>query len=90
MASIETIRQLLETELTPTTLVIEDESHLHSGHYHQESTDPSHLRVIIATVAFEGLSKVKQHQLVNRVLKTAFDEGLHALALETRTPPPLK
>ena len=84
MASIKTIRQLLETELSPTALVIEDESHLHSGHYHQESTDPSHLRVVIVSPKFEGLSKVKQHQLVNRVLKVAFDEGLHALALETK------
>jgi BolA protein len=86
MASIDTIRGILETALSPLTLDILDESHAHQGHYHSDSADPSHLKIRIVSAAFDGLSRVKQHQLVNRVLKPAFDEGLHALALETIQP----
>lgn len=83
MASIEAIRRILETELSPTTLEIVDESHDHRGHYTSDSIDPSHLKIRIGSAAFTGLSRVKQHQWVNRLLKPAFDEGLHALGLET-------
>ena len=84
MASIETIRGILEMGLAPSELVISDDSHLHSGHYSHSSVDPSHLRIKVVSSAFDGVSRVKQHQMVNRLLKGAFDEGLHALALETK------
>ncbi len=83
MTSIDAIRGILETALSPSTLDILDESHPHRGHYHSDSVDPSHLKIRIVSAAFDGLSRVKQHQLVNRLLKPAFDDGLHALALET-------
>ncbi|NDC83223.1 BolA family transcriptional regulator [bacterium] len=86
MTSLDDIRQLLIQALAPKTLHVEDESHRHAGHYIAASSDPSHIRIRIVSNQFSGLSKVKQHQLVNRILKPAFDEGLHALALETLWP----
>lgn len=51
--------------------------------------DNNHWKAVIVSSAFEGLNRVKQHQLVYAALKGKMDgaEGeLHALALETRAP----
>jgi stress-induced morphogen len=49
--------------------------------------DGDHYRASITSAAFRGLSRVKQHQLVNEALKGALGGELHALALQT-TPRP--
>lgn len=51
--------------------------------------DNNHWKAVIVSSAFDGLNRVRQHQLVYAALKGKMDgsEGeLHALALETRTP----
>ena len=46
-----------------------------------------HLQVTVISPAFNGLSLVKQHQLVYSALKTELaSEAIHALALKTQTP----
>lgn len=49
--------------------------------------DGDHYRARIVSPAFAGLSRVKQHQLVYAALKGRMGGELHALALETATPP---
>ena len=49
--------------------------------------DGHHWEAVIVSAAFEGLSKVRQHQLVYAALKGLVGGELHALALETSTPP---
>lgn len=48
--------------------------------------DGDHYRARIVSQAFEGLSRVKQHQLVYGALKGKVGGELHALALETSAP----
>lgn len=51
--------------------------------------DNNHWKAVIVSKAFEGMSRVKQHQLVYAALKGKMDGAdgeLHALALETRAP----
>ena len=51
--------------------------------------DNNHWKAVIISSAFEGMNRVKQHQLVYAALTGKMDgaEGeLHALAIETRTP----
>lgn len=51
--------------------------------------DNNHWKAIITSSAFEGLNRVKQHQLVYAALNGKMDGAngeLHALALETKTP----
>ena len=51
--------------------------------------DNNHWKAVIISSAFEGLNRVRQHQLVYAALKGKMDGAdgeLHALALETRTP----
>ena len=46
-----------------------------------------HLQVTVVSSGFNGLSKIKQHQLVYRALKDQLaSEAIHALALNTSTP----
>ena len=48
--------------------------------------DGDHYRARVATAAFRGLSRVRQHQLVYAALKGKMGAELHALALETSAP----
>lgn len=48
--------------------------------------DGDHYRARIVSTAFEGLSRVRQHQLVYAALKGRMGGELHALALETSAP----
>ena len=46
-----------------------------------------HLQVTVISTEFNGLSLVKQHQLVYAALKEELaSEAIHALALKTETP----
>ncbi|GAA0869001.1 BolA family transcriptional regulator [Brevundimonas basaltis] len=49
--------------------------------------DGDHYRARIVSAAFAGLPRVRQHQLVYAALKGKMGGELHALALETSTPP---
>ena len=49
--------------------------------------DGDHYRARIESSAFRGLSRVRQHQLVYAALKGRMGGELHALALETASPP---
>jgi len=48
--------------------------------------DQDHYRVRIVDSAFKGLSRLRQHQLVNQALADLLAGPLHALALETSAP----
>jgi stress-induced morphogen len=46
-----------------------------------------HLQVKVVSTAFDGLSRIKQHQLVYGALRQELaSEAIHALALQTATP----
>jgi stress-induced morphogen len=48
--------------------------------------DNDHWRAVVISAAFEGKSRVAQHQMVYAALGAKMGGELHALALETRTP----
>ncbi len=48
--------------------------------------DGDHYRATVVSAAFNGISRVRQHQMVYAALKGRVGGELHALALETRTP----
>jgi stress-induced morphogen len=48
--------------------------------------DGDHYKARIVSVAFKGLPRIKQHQLVYAALKGRMGGELHALALETAAP----
>jgi len=80
--NVETIiEQKVATAFQPTHLELINESHMHAG----PRTD-SHFKLIAVSAAFEGLSKVKRHQLVYRLLGEELAGTVHALALHLYTP----
>ncbi len=48
--------------------------------------DGDHYAALILSQAFEGLNRVKQHQLVYQALQGKMGTELHALALQTGLP----
>jgi acid stress-induced BolA-like protein IbaG/YrbA len=48
--------------------------------------DGHHWEAVIVSRAFEGLSKVRQHQLVYQTLGDRMREEIHALSMTTLTP----
>ena len=46
--------------------------------------DNDHYKAIIKSKSFNGLSKIKQHQMVYKALGSLMGTTLHALALETK------
>jgi acid stress-induced BolA-like protein IbaG/YrbA len=52
----------------------------------QVGGDGHHWEAVIVSPAFEGLSKVRQHQLVYRTLGDRMREEIHALSMTTLTP----
>ncbi len=48
--------------------------------------DGKHLLALVISPIFEGMSLVKQHQMVMTPLKQDFSSSLHALGLKTFTP----
>jgi len=48
--------------------------------------DGHHWEALIVSASFEGLSKVRQHQLVYAALGDRMREEIHALSMTTLTP----
>jgi BolA protein len=70
--------------LEPLALDIIDESEQHRGHGGWREGGETHVRLIIRSVRFDGLSRVDRHRLVNTLMGPEFDRGLHALAIIAR------
>lgn len=80
-AALETRLRLV---LSPTQLLVQDESAAHAGHVGANGTGfGTHFRVRIASPQFAGKSRVYCHRLVYDALHDFMAQGLHALAIET-------
>lgn len=74
------LRQLL----APTTLVVRDDSAAHAGH--AGAREGSHLHVSIVSPRFTSLGRLARHRLVYDALRELIPRGIHALAIDARTP----
>ena len=82
-ASVEDIRAKLIAALHPLSLEVIDEGHLHIGHAGEGS---GHFRLRIVSTAFAGKSAIERHRLVYAALDELMARGIHALAIEARSP----
>lgn len=82
-------RVQLTTTLSPTTLEIHNDSHLHAHHAAMRgSTSPeTHFRVTVTSAQFAGKMQPARHRMVYALLKEEMAQqgGIHALQLKTRT-----
>ena len=65
-------------------LTVVNESHLHAGH--AGAGEGSHWRVRVVSPRMAGLSRPARHRLVYDALCALIPQGIHALAIEARSP----
>lgn len=76
MISLEQVKNKIKAKLPDAEVIVKD---LTGG--------GDHLEAIVVSSEFEGMTKVKQHQLIYGALSDALaSEAIHALALKTYTP----
>lgn len=80
------IEMFLTEQLAPARLEIIDDSAKHAGHAGASPAGESHFTVRIVSEAFAGKNAVARHRMVYAALKPLLDAGLHALAIEAKTP----
>lgn len=91
MGFSDNIHQKITQALSPVSLEIINESHLHAGH--QESFDGSgetHLRIKVVAEIFSGMSRVDRHRRINALVQEEIEQGLHAIAIEAKSPSEVK
>lgn len=77
------IRAQLQHDFSPTLLDVLDESAQHNGHVGANGSGfGTHFRVRISSNKFLHLNRIQSHRLVYDSLRSFFDAGLHALAIE--------
>ena len=88
LSTADRIGAALRERLTPVQLAVEDDSVRHAGH--PGAREGGHFHVRIVSGHFRGLSRLARHRLVFECvtgeLGTLRAAGIHALAIEARTP----
>ncbi len=80
---VERIRQRLQAALAPVSLEVVDEGHMHVGH---AGEGQGHFRVRIVSATFAGKHAIARHRMVYAAVDDMIGHGIHALAIEARTP----
>ena len=78
------LTQALTAQLEPLVLELVDDSAAHAGHAGARSGAHFNLRIVSAR--FAGLPRIARHRLVYDSLRPWMAEGVHALAIDARTP----
>ena len=76
--------EALIARLAPVELELVDDSAAHAGHAGARSGAHFNLRIVSAR--FAGLPRISRHRLVYDALRPWMAEGVHALAIDARTP----
>lgn len=81
---IEYIRTTLTDSLTPTSLEIIDDSHLHAGH--ASAKGGGHFTIKIVSDAFKDKKLIARHRLIYSALEEGMKQEIHALSIKAYTP----
>ncbi len=80
------IIKILQEELSPTELVVQDDSQRHLGHAGARPEGKTHFTVRIVAEKFAGKSRIERQRMVNSALQELFTQGLHALSVTAKAP----
>lgn len=78
------IEARLHEALSPSLLELRDDSAHHAGH--AGAREGGHYRLLIVSTRFAGMTRVARHRLVYHALADLMQKGIHALAIDARTP----
>lgn len=82
---IKTIEEKLRDSIGVIDINIIDESAKHADHYFaSSSTLPSHIKLVLISNDFSGMSSLKRHKLIYELLKSEI-ERVHAISLNLYT-----
>lgn len=76
------IEELLNHQLAPLYLNVEDES----AHHHVPEGAQTHFKVTAVSMQFIDMPQLDRHRLLNNLLTNEFELGLHALSMHLFTP----
>ena len=76
------LEDALTRAFAPVHLDIQDDSARHAGHA-GAAGGGGHFNVTLVSAAFDGLSLLEQHRMVNAALKDLLGGEIHALGLHT-------
>ncbi len=79
------IEQRLRAVLEPTSLMIEDDSHLHVGHAGARG-GAGHYGITVVSDKFHGLTTVERHRLVYDAVRDMMPAEIHALRITAHAP----
>ena len=80
------IERRLRAALSPTRLVVTNESATHLGHAGDDGSGESHFSVDIVAPAFAGMNRLERQRAVNAALADLLAERIHALAIKAKAP----
>ncbi|UDF37568.1 UNVERIFIED_ORG: BolA family transcriptional regulator [Shinella sp. XGS7] len=84
MSLLAEIEARLRAALAPSELVLRDDSALHAGH--AGAREGGHYHALIVSERFRNLPRVARHRLVYDALAELMKRGIHAMAIDARTP----
>lgn len=80
------ITRRLTAALSPTRLVVIDDSESHRGHAGHDGSGESHFTVEIECPSFVGQNRLARQRAVNSALGDLMRERIHALAIKAKAP----
>ncbi|KIP10882.1 hypothetical protein PHLGIDRAFT_100456 [Phlebiopsis gigantea 11061_1 CR5-6] len=83
------IREKLTTLLSPSELMITNDSWKHRHHAPMRAqgggSGETHFSVDVVSDTFKGKTTIQRHRMIHAALADEFAQGLHALSLKTKT-----
>ena len=79
------IRARLQAALSPESLHVQDEGHMHVGHEGAKD-GRGHFRVLVVSDHFRGKTLIQRHRLIYQAMGDLMQTDIHALAIDAWTP----
>jgi BolA protein len=76
---------VLRASLSPSEVLVKDQSHLHAGHAGAKE-GKGHFDVTIVSDKFDGLSRIARHRLIYDALGAFMESDIHALRINAISP----
>ena len=81
MDFVDLVKEKINKNIVPDSIIIIDNSHLHSKH---KSFDKNkfHLKIIIKSERLKNMDKINAHKEIFSILKDEMNNKIHALEIE--------
>ena len=80
------IERRLRAALSPTRLILDNQSDRHLGHAGHDGSGESHFALTIESAAFAGLNRVQRQRAIYAALGDLMRDRVHALSIKALAP----